>query len=125
MQSREDLHKLVDSLPEGAIDAAHRLLSTLQVWPPRPPIDREKKIMMTEVRTPTGTKAGFSRWDGDTYVVGTYRHVGGHELEIVESIRVHGEHLIYKHEMTGPDGRSVTLDLDATERHYWQQCREY
>src|SRR5262245_46500286 len=93
MQSREDLHKLVDSLPEPAIEAANRFLSTLQVWPPRPPKDADKKITMIETRTAAGTKAGFSRWDGETYVVGTYRHVRGHELEIVESIRVQGEHL--------------------------------
>jgi hypothetical protein len=42
MQSREELHKLVDSMPEAAIEAAHRFLSALQVWPPRLTIDREK-----------------------------------------------------------------------------------
>src|SRR5262245_42617059 len=115
MQSREDLHKLVDSLPEPAIEVAHRFLSNLQVWPPRPPKDAEKKITMTEIRTAAGTKAGFSRWDGETYVVGTYRHVRGHELEIVESIRVQDEHLIYKVEITGPGGkheeREVTFEV--------------
>jgi len=63
MQSREDLHKLVDSLPEPAIEVAHRFLSNLQVWPPWPPIDREKQITMTEIRTAAGTKAGFQNED--------------------------------------------------------------
>ena len=115
MQSREDLHKLVDSLPEPAIEVTHRFLSNLQVWPPRPPIDREKQITMIETRTAAGTRAGFSRWDGDTYVIGTYRHVRGHELEIVESVRVHSEHLIYKVEITGPGGkreeREITFEV--------------
>jgi hypothetical protein len=60
---------------------------------------------MTEVRTASGTRAGFSRWDGDTYVAKTHRSVRGHELTIVERLRVDGEHLIYKHEVTGPGGR--------------------
>src|SRR5215831_20641865 len=102
MQSRQELHKLVDSMPEAAIETAHRFLSALQVWPPRPPVEAGKKIMMTETRTASGTRAGFSRWDGDTYVVETHRSVRGHELTIVERLR--GEHLIYKHEVTGPGG---------------------
>src|SRR5438552_2437035 len=41
MPTREELHTLVDSLPEGAMEAAHRLLTTLQVFRPhgRPPFD--------------------------------------------------------------------------------------
>jgi hypothetical protein len=30
MPPREELHKLIDSLPEGAMEAAHRALSRLQ-----------------------------------------------------------------------------------------------
>lgn len=32
MPTREELHKLIDSLPEGAFDAGHRALSNLQVY---------------------------------------------------------------------------------------------
>jgi len=117
MQSREELHKLVDSLPEPAIEVAHRFVSNLQVWPPRPPKDAEKKITMTEIRTAAGTKAGFSRWDGDTYRVGTYRQVRGHELEIDESILVQGEHLIYKHEIAGPGGKREERDITFSLTH--------
>jgi hypothetical protein len=42
MPSREELHKLVDSLPEGAIEAAHRTLAHLQTWPPAPPPGAEE-----------------------------------------------------------------------------------
>ena len=44
MASREDLLQLVASLPEGAIDAAHRSLTGLQIWPPPPPPGREKAL---------------------------------------------------------------------------------
>jgi hypothetical protein len=51
MQSREELHKLIDSMPEGAIEAAHRTLSYLQVWPPTPPPDvQEMRRRMEERR---------------------------------------------------------------------------
>ena len=73
--------------------------------------------MTTEVRTATGSRAGFSRWDGDTYVVETHRSVRGHELTIVERLRVDGERVIYKHEVTGPAGkydeREITFDIGA------------
>ena len=73
--------------------------------------------MTTEVRTATGSRAGFSRWDGDTYVVETHRSIRGYELTIVEHLRVEGEHLIYKHEVTGPGGkhdeREITFEISA------------
>ena len=62
MATREELHKLIDSMPEEGIEAAHRMLSNLQIWPPPP----ARMMQMTETRTAAGTKAGFSRWDGDT-----------------------------------------------------------
>src|SRR5436309_2407773 len=37
MPTREELHKLIDSMPEGAMETAHRSLSHLQLWPPPPP----------------------------------------------------------------------------------------
>jgi hypothetical protein len=118
MHSREELHKLVDSMPEAAIEAAHRVLSTLQSWPPSPAPQRsDSKIRMTEVRTAAGTRAGFSRWDGGTYVVETHRSIRGYELTILERLRVDGEHLIYSHEVTGPrgkhDGREIAFEISA------------
>ena len=74
MPTREELHKLIDTMPEGAIEAAHRMLSNLQVR----------------------------------------RHLG-HELTVSERIRVDGQRLIYKHEITGPgekrDEREIVFDL--------------
>jgi hypothetical protein len=133
MQSREDLHKLVDSLPEGAIEAAHRTLSHLQIWPPAPPADiqemrqrmrqrmddRRREVMQ---RQRPGMIAGFggsgnydpdrgsasssfSHWDDDTFVAETLRRHKGHEYTVVERVRIDGTHLIYKHEITGPGGK--------------------
>jgi len=57
----------------------------------------------------------FDHLDGDTLVVETHRYKDGHELSIIERIRVEGEHLIYKHEITGPGGkreeREVMFDV--------------
>ena len=47
----------------------------------------------------------FDHLDGDTLVIETHRYKDGHELSIIESIRVEGEYLIYKHKITGPGGK--------------------
>lgn len=133
MPSREELYKLVDSLPEGAIEAANRTLSHLQVWPPAPPPDvqemrqrmrqrlEERRLGAIERQKP-GTIAGFggrgnydpdrgsasssfSHWDDDTFVTETLRRHKGHEFTVVERVRVDGTQLIYKHEITGPGGK--------------------
>src|SRR5215813_11822618 len=130
MPTREELHKLVDSLPEGAFDAAHRALSNLQAWPPPALPDMEtmrkrqeqhreevRNRMLAQQRPGTvggfGGGGGYSpktgsgshgmhHWEGDTLIVQTYRQHLGHELMVTERIRVEGQHLIYKHEVTGP-----------------------
>ena len=39
MPDREPIHKLVDRLPEDALEAAERLLQSCQTWRPEPPLD--------------------------------------------------------------------------------------
>jgi hypothetical protein len=141
MPSREELYKLVDSLPEGAIDAAHRSLSLLQIWPPPPPpgveemrqrmrqhMENGRQEMMQRQRP--GTVAGFggsrnydpnreygsssfSHWDGDTFVQETLHRHKGHEFTVVERVRLDGTQLIYKHEITGPGDKH-----DEREIHF-------
>ena len=139
MPTRQELHALVDTLPDGAIEAAHRILSNLQVWPPAPPPDLQEMRKRMEVRRlemrqglKPGTTAGFGgsggydptkgagsssfqHWDGDTFVQETLRNHKGHELTIDERVRVEGDRLIYKHDITGPgnkhDEREVIFDL--------------
>ena len=108
-------------MPEGAIEAAHRILSRMQLWPPAPPPEHDRMISRMETRTAAGTKAGFSSWDGDTCVVGAHRYVRGHELTTIERICLEGDRLIYKHEITGPgekhDEREITFDIPQPEQH--------
>jgi hypothetical protein len=139
MPTRDELHKLLDSMPEGAMDAAHRMLSTLQVWPPTPPPGMEEMRKRMEERRlevmqhqKPGTIAGFggagnynptkgvahssfSHWDGETFVTETLRRHKGHEFTVIERVRVDGQRLIYKHEITGPDNkrdeREITFDV--------------
>src|SRR2546422_190307 len=126
MPTREELHALVDTLPEGAIEAAHRILSGMQVWPPLPPpaVEEMRKRMegrrreMRHGQKP-GTTAGFGGsdrydpakgagsssfqyWEDDTFVQETLRNHKGHELTVVERIGIDGKRLVYKHEITGP-----------------------
>ena len=67
MPTREELHALVDTLPEEAMRAAHHALSHFQTWPPAAPPDAEAmrkrmeerrlEIMQRQKR---GTIAGFA-----------------------------------------------------------------
>ena len=119
MPTREELHKLIDSLPDGALDAAHRTLSTFLTGPSSA-LDmatmrqRHEQMRMEmrkrmEERLPRrpGTVSGFggsgnynpntgsgshslSFWDSDGFVVQTYRQHQGHEIMVIERIRVDG-----------------------------------
>ena len=42
MPNREALHKLIDTMPEDALESAERVLKTYQTWPPRLPIGVEE-----------------------------------------------------------------------------------
>ena len=143
MPTREELHNLIDSMPDGAIEAAHRALADLQKWPPPALPDMEtmrkrqeqhreetRKRMVAQQRPgtlgafggsgnynpTTGSGSyGTSQWEGDTFIVQTYRQHHGHELMVIERIRLDGQHLIYKHEVIGPgdkrDEREIVFDL--------------
>jgi hypothetical protein len=142
MQSREELHKLVDTLPEDAVEAAERVLRNFQVWPPVPPDPvnlrkrmEERRLEMTQKLKP-GTIGGFgvssgydptrgsgsssfNYWDGDTFVAETRRHHQGHELTIIERLQLQAaKQLVYKHEITGPGGkrdeREITFKIKDT-----------
>jgi hypothetical protein len=136
MPTREELHTLVDSLPEGALEAAHRMLSNMQVWPPPPPpgaeemrrrIEERRQEMMQRQRPGTfagfggtsnynpNTKSGassFQYWDDQTFVQETHRRHFGHELTTIERIRIDGQRLIYKHELSGPGGKRDEREIE-------------
>jgi hypothetical protein len=50
MPTREELHNLIDSLPEEAIEAAYQALSQFQVWPPPLPPQIEESRQGYEKR---------------------------------------------------------------------------
>ena len=52
MASRDELHRLVDTLPEGALENAKRILDHLQVWPPQmsPEMGRMRQIQQEQVQ---------------------------------------------------------------------------
>ena len=64
--------------------------------------------------------SSFQHWDGDTFVQETLRNHKGHEVTVIERIRVEGKHLVYKHEITGPgdkhDEREITFDIPQPEQ---------
>jgi hypothetical protein len=51
MPTREELHHLIDSLPEEAIPAAHMGLMHFQTWPPPVPPEIEARAQAMERRT--------------------------------------------------------------------------
>jgi len=51
-------------------------------------------------REDTGANAGI-----ETLVVETHRYKDGHEIAIVERIRIQDGQMIYKHEITGQRGK--------------------
>jgi len=139
MPTRKELHELIDSLPEGAIETAHRVLTNMQVWPPVPPpgveemrqqirkrMEERQPELMQRQKPGTfagfggssnydpkkgGSASGFSYWDGDTYTQETYRRHQGNELTVIERIRIDGRHLIYMHEIEGPGGKREKTEV--------------
>ena len=59
--------------------------------------------------------SSFTHWEGDTFVTETLRRHKGHEITVVERIRIEGNRLIYKHEITGPgekhDEREIGFEI--------------
>jgi hypothetical protein len=129
---RDALHRLVDTLPEGALEPARNVLEQFQVWPPQPPpeIERMRQQHLERMRASmrpgmSGTGGGggscrtgsggriesgvfsFNRSEDGVMVYETHRFHKGHELTIIERLRESedGRALIYGHEVTGPDGK--------------------
>ena len=66
--SREELHQLVDTLPEAALDPAEKALQHFQIWPRQPPPEIERmreehqERMLRSMRPGTsGTGGGGGR----------------------------------------------------------------
>lgn len=133
---RSDLHRLVDTLPEGAFEHAKRVLEHLQVWPPQPPPETERmrqirreplERMRQSMRTGTmggGGAIGFMRpdgyghhsyslWEDRTAVMVSHHFYKGHEIGVTERLRFtdDGEAIRYIHEATGPKGDTRLTEM--------------
>ena len=132
MASREELHSLVDSLPEKALDLAGQMLNSFQTWPPVHNVPPELELMrggrtgMLQGSVGAGnyrqvTRSGSSsrtHWDGDTLVVQTRHYHLGNLLDVTQSIRlIENKHLVYKHEVSGPNGKTgeheIRFEIEA------------
>jgi hypothetical protein len=136
--NRDDLHHLVDTLPEAALEPADKALQHLQIWPRQPPpeverMNREHHERMLQSMRP-GTISGgggggsysvgsggridngrfsFSRWEDKTAVEETHHFHYGHEITITERLRTGDDSkiLIYATEIVGPKGKAHRQEI--------------
>jgi hypothetical protein len=126
---RSDLHRLIESLPEGAFESAGTVLEHLQVWPPQPPPEikrmeqfrQEQMEKMSQSLRPGTTGGGggggeihpggyghtsHSRIEDGTSVLESLHFYDGHEIAVVERLKVAEDKksIRYTHEAKGPKG---------------------
>ena len=124
--NREELHRLVDLLPEGALDPARQALQHFRIWPQQPFLQIER---MRQKHRASGTGVGeggypsggqvpsgrfsFNHWEEDTAVVETHIFHDGHEVIVTERLRLGdgGTPLEYAHEIIGPKGKEYSQKL--------------
>src|SRR5260370_1305544 len=122
MPTRDDLHRLIDTLPEAAIEPAQGMLRHMQEWPPQAaPFGGRGRI---GGRTSSGTgvlskdpdgqiRDGYqsrSWWEADgTRVSEDHTVLGGQELVSVERVRFDpAKHKVtYIQLISGPGGREA------------------
>src|SRR5688572_33445403 len=143
MVAREELHRLVDSLPDTALESAQQMLTNFQVWPPpRPAMPPEVERFREEVRQRQKQAAegkrgifgmvggggfdpkrgsgsmGSTYWEEETMIVETFRLHKGHQIVITERIRLDEDKtLTYAHSVQGPgnkaDQHEIRFDVSA------------
>jgi len=141
--SREELHQLVDTLPELAMEQARKMLERLQTWPPQVPPEVKQRLREGRERlqglAPKGhfgggggvqfgsqgeprngcyTSSGFAE-DGGT-VRETQHFLDGLKVAITERTGLQKDRkaLIYSSEIVGPDGsrhvQNITFQVKET-----------
>ena len=121
--SRDELHQLVDMLPEAALEPAEQALRHFRIWPQQPflQIERMRKKHRTSGTTENAEKFSSSsgsqvssgrfyinHWEGNTAVVETHIFCHGHEVIVTERVSVgdDGKSLAFENEIVGPKGKS-------------------
>jgi hypothetical protein len=136
MLIREELHKLVDSLPDAALENAQQMLVRFQVWPPpRPAMPPELERFRDEVRqrqeesvkgkrgvfgmtagggfdpTRHSGSMGSTYWEDQTMIIETLRLHKGQQLAVTERIRLDNRTLRYSLSVRGPGDKVDQHDL--------------
>ena len=126
---RSDLHRLVETLPEGAFESAQRILEHFQVWPPRLPPEmkrmeqfrqeQEEQFRQSLRRGTTGGIGGgggihpggyghtsHSRFEDGACVLESLHFYEGHEIAVVQRLKLADDRksIRYTHEAKGPKG---------------------
>jgi hypothetical protein len=138
MIDRKQLHHLVDSLPEGALESAHTYLAAIQTWPPKPielpPDVLERRRQLEETRDrfigrpasggwsisrDAKTHGSFSdgRYDRETgeYTAKTFRVHHGFPIMTTEKYRTKDDEQTLEYE--------YILEGLGEKRHLVVQCR--
>jgi hypothetical protein len=140
MPTRDDLHRIVDQLPEAVLEHAERVLEHCLTWPqPSPDVlelrdrvhKRKHQVTMEgrqqaydrrvpgELRTesrciPPGTGyVSNMSWINDELVQVTVFRVQGQEVERIERVGLAADRKVkYSVEVIGPAGGGNTFDAD-------------
>ena len=145
MPNRESLHKLIDTLPEAALESAERVLQNYQTWPLKPPIDVEKmRKRVDELFSRRGEElvartggfvsarigrrsfnadgdgmASMSTSEGETLVTLEIHIFRSYRLEIEERLRLSEDKklLVYTQQIKGPEGKKgrYEIEFEVTE----------
>ncbi|HXN64471.1 MAG TPA: hypothetical protein VN862_04000 [Candidatus Acidoferrales bacterium] len=127
MPTRDELHSLVNTLPEAALTSVHVMLERFQVWPPQPlrgQIDMRdqsffggRSISFDPIAKRKRGSQHFSAYEGDTYVCVEKIYFNQHEfvlksrLEPVEQ----GKKIACTQQIEGPNDQkyehNINLDL--------------
>jgi hypothetical protein len=138
IMTREELHRLVDTLPEAALEPAEKALQHFQIWPRQPPQKMEemreahRERFLRSMRPGTVGSAGgggshsigregriengrfsSSRWEDKTAVRETLHFHKGHEISVTERLRLDddGKVLFYSSEIVGPNSKTQSQEI--------------
>lgn len=140
MADRPTLHRLVDELPEEALEATFRVMENYQKWPPKGHADAEQMLKQARERfrrsheerarrtgggvisggvggrsfSPDGYgSASTQGWEGPTAVTAKVHFFRGHELHTVERLSVSDDQrkLPFSVEGKMPNGRAERHDF--------------
>jgi hypothetical protein len=133
---RSDLHRLVDTLPEGAFESAKAILERLQIWPSQPPPEmkrieeiRQQHLERMRLSIRPGTTGGgggggmmhsdgyghcsHSRIEDGASVLESYHFCEGQEIFVTQRLRLSEDKLSiqYAHEVKGPKGDTHVTEM--------------